>query len=386
MATPFDMDPADRRLPERVWRWSLQWLSMGREHTTLVNQQRKITQVNAAALMAMVVTGLTLLAYWATGNSALVWNAWIDLPFLLLYPLVWQLNRRGRCLSASWLLVLLAMAVVLTGVLFAQGTVLFGHYYLLVFALAAPMLFPASHWRSGAFLFVLNVALFFYADLRGVAALPAIAQIDVASHALFRQGVVGSCLLLLMVLLRISEYSAAHSEWQLQQLASSDPLTGLPNRLAMREVFTRELARRQREFSPMSFAMADIDFFKHVNDEWGHEAGDRALCHVSSLLRSQIRAGELVARIGGEEFGVILLTDPEKATLAAGRMCRAVEAAPFQYDGKTRTITISIGLVHLRMSDDERSALQRADAALYIAKHRGRNQVVVADSVVPSPA
>lgn len=385
MGAPFDIDPADRRLPERLWRWALQWLSRGREHTMLVSQQRKITQVNVAALMAMVATGLTSLAFWATGNAALVWNAWINLPFLFLYPLVWRLNRRGRCLSASWLLSLLVMAGVLPGLFFAQGTVLFVHYYLLVFALAAPMLFPASHWRSGALMFVLNVALFFYVDQRGVAALPALSQIDVASQALIRQVVMGSGLLLLMVLLRISEYSAAHSEWQLQQLASFDPLTGLPNRLAMREVFARELARRQREFSPMSFAMADIDFFKHVNDEWGHEAGDRALCHVSSILRSQIRAGELVARIGGEEFGVILLTDPEKATLAAGRMCRAVEAAPFQYGGKTRTITISIGLVHLRMSDDEQSASQRADAALYIAKNRGRNRVVVADTVTQSP-
>jgi diguanylate cyclase (GGDEF)-like protein len=385
MVAPSDFDPADRRLPERLWRWAVQRLSMGREHTTLVSQQRKITQVNMAALLAMLATGVASLAFWATGNAALVWNAWINLPLLFLYPLVWRLNRRGRCLSASWLLVLLAMAGVLTGLFFAQGTVLFVHYYLLVFALMAPLLFPASHWRSGAFLFLLNVALFAYADLRGVAALPAIAQIDVASQALVRQGVVGSCLVLLVVLLRISEYSAAHSEWQLQQLASSDLLTGLPNRLAMRDAFTRELARRQREFSPMSFAIADIDFFKHVNDEWGHEAGDRALCHVSSILRAQIRAGELVARIGGEEFGVILLTDPEKATLAARRMCRAVEAAPFQYGGKTRTITISIGLVHLRMADDEQSALRRADAALYVAKHRGRNQVVVADTVAQSP-
>lgn len=81
---------------------------------------------------------------------------------------------------------------------------------------------------------------------------------------------------------------------------------------------------------------------------------------------------------GGEEFGVILLTDPEKATLAAERMCRAVEAAPFEDEGRTRTITISIGLVHMDASDDERSALRRADAALYVAKHRRKNQVVVA--------
>jgi diguanylate cyclase (GGDEF)-like protein len=128
--------------------------------------------------------------------------------------------------------------------------------------------------------------------------------------------------------------------------------------------------------------MADIDFFKRVNDEWGHDAGDLALCHISSILRSQVRAGELVSRMGGEEFGVILLTDPEKATLAAERMCRAVEAAPFAHEGKTRTITISIGLVHMAAADDEQSALRRADAALYVAKHQGRNQVAVA----PAPA
>lgn len=99
---------------------------------------------------------------------------------------------------------------------------------------------------------------------------------------------------------------------------------------------------------------------------------------MSSILRAQVRAGELASRMGGEEFGVILLTDPEKATLAAERMCRAVEAAPFEDEGRTRTITISIGLVHMDASDDERSALRRADAALYVAKHRRKNQVVVA--------
>lgn len=385
MAAPFSIDPADQRLPERLWRWALQRLSMGREHTTLVSQQRKITQVNVAALMAMVATGVTSLAFWSTGNAALAWSAWLGLPFAILFPLVWWLNHRGRSFLASWMLFLLVMSEVLCGVFLVQGATLFLHYFLLVFALLSPVFFPANHWRSGLFLFIANTALFAYVDIYGAAALPALAQMNAGGQALIRQTVVGACLVSLVLLLWISEYSAALSEGQLQQLASVDPLTGLPNRLAMRETFKRELARRQREFSPMSFAMVDIDFFKRVNDEWGHEAGDRALCHVSSVLRSQIRAGELVARIGGEEFGVILLADPEKATLAAGRMCRAVDAAPFQYGGKTRTITISIGLVHLRMADDEQSALQRADAALYIAKHRGRNQVVVADTVGQSP-
>jgi diguanylate cyclase (GGDEF)-like protein len=127
----------------------------------------------------------------------------------------------------------------------------------------------------------------------------------------------------------------------------------------------------------MSFAMADLDFFKRVNDEWGHDAGDQALRHVSALLRSQARAGEMVARMGGEEFGILLLTDPDSALLAAQRMCRAIENAPFEYNGQSRTITISMGLAHMAPADSEQSALRSADAALYQAKHEGRNRVVV---------
>lgn len=386
MATTSTFDPSDPRLPERLWRWVVRWLSMGGEHTTVVSQQRKITQVNMAALMGWVAAGLTSVVFWCSGNTALVWGAWLNLPFAFLYPLVWWLNSRGRTLLACWTLFGLGMAEILVGVFCVQGTVFSLHYYLLAFALMSPLVLVPNQWRTGVLLFTVNVVLFAYLDLHGVPALSALAQIDPDRQAVVRAGILGSCLILLVVLLSVGEYSAAFSEWRLQQLASSDALTGLPNRLALREAFKRELARRKRESSPMSFAMVDIDFFKRVNDEWGHEAGDRALCHVSSVLRAQARAGELVARMGGEEFGVILLANPEQATLAAQRMCHALEVAPFAYDGKTRTITISIGLVHLQPSDDEQSALRLADAALYAAKHQGRNQVVVAPARQPVPA
>ena len=378
MPIPSTVGPSGPHLPERLWRWVVQRLSMGVEYTAIVSQQRKITQTNTAALMAMVAGAITSLVFWGTGNAALVWGAWLNLPFVFLYPAVWLLNYRGRSFFACWTLFGLAMTQIMIGIVFVQGSVLLLHYYLLIFAVVSPLLFPATHWRSDVFLVVVNVGLFVYVDLHGVAALPALAKMDPDTLALIRRGVVGSCLALLILLVRVSEYSAHLSEWRLQQLASVDTLTGLPNRLALHDAFARELARRRREANPMSFAMADVDFFKRVNDEWGHDAGDLALYHVSSILRAQVRAGELVSRMGGEEFGVILLADPEKATLAAERMCRAVEAAPFEHEGKTRIITISIGLVHVDASDDEQSVLRRADAALYVAKNQGRNQVVVA--------
>lgn len=380
MPTPSPFDPQDARLPERMWRQLMQWMSMGDKHTLQVNHQRKIVQTNIAALMATVTSAAIGLAFWINGNAALVWAAWLNLPFVFLYPVVWHLNLRGQSFLACWALFALAMADVLIGVLFAHGVALSGHYYLLAFGIMAPMVFSATHWRSGAMLLVLNLVLFIALDLGQIPALPALAQIAPSTLALIRQGVLATCIVLLTTLLSVSEYSAALSEWRLQQLAASDALTGLPNRLALREAFARELTRSQREWQPMSFAMADIDFFKQVNDEWGHDAGDLALCHVSSLLRSQARAGEVVARMGGEEFGVILLTDPKHATLAAQRMCRAIASTPFVYNGKSRTISISIGLFHMTPADTEQSALRLADEALYQAKHQGRNRVVVASA------
>ena len=378
MPIPSRFDPADPRLPERLWRWAVRWLSMGGEHTLHVGQRRKITQTNMAALIAMAATWVTSVLFWIHGNAALVLGAWLNLTFIGLYPLVWWLNRQGKSYFACWALVLMAVSEVLVGVYCVQGTQLALHYFLLAFALMSPLLFPAYQWRSAALSFTINVALFLYLDWHGVPAHAALAQIDAVGQALISKSAMAGCLILVVVLLNVSEYSAAVSEWRLQQQASSDLLTGLPNRLALREAFASELARRRRESSPLSFAMADIDFFKRVNDEWGHEAGDQALCHVAGILRAQVRAGELVSRMGGEEFGVILLADPEQAQRAAQRMCRAVEAAPFSYEGKTRTITISIGLAHLEPTEDQPSALRRADAALYQAKQQGRNRVVVA--------
>jgi diguanylate cyclase (GGDEF)-like protein len=333
MPTTSPLDPSDTRLPERLWRRIMQWMSMDDGYTLLVNHQRKIAQTNLAALMAMVTSAAVGIAFWVNGNAALAWGAWLDLPFVFLYSLVWYFNRQGWSYLACWALFLLMMANVLLGILCVHGVALSAHYYFLAFAVVAPMVFSARQWRSAGLLLLLNLGLFFALDWVEVPALPELAQIDATSLALIRKGIVGTCVILVAILLSVSEYSAALSEWRLQQLATSDALTGLPNRLALRQAFTHELARRKREWQPMSFAMADIDFFKRVNDEWGHDAGDLALCHISAVLRGQARADEVVARMGGEEFGVILLTDPKNAELAAQRMCRAIEAAPFEYGG-----------------------------------------------------
>ena len=381
MTPPTWFDPQDARLPERLWRGLMRWLTMGDQHTSQVNLQRKIAQTNLAALMSALTSAAISMAFWLNGNPALVTAAWLNLPFPFLFLLVLHLNHRGQAALACWTLFSLLMADVLVGTLCVHSVLLAGHYYFIAFAVMAPMLFSASHWRSAALVLALNIALFLVMDLSAATPHPDLAHIDQGSLALIRKGIVGTCVILLALLIGVGEYSAALSDWRLQQLATSDTLTGLPNRLALRQTFARELALRKRAWQPMSFAMADLDFFKRVNDEWGHDAGDLALRHVSRLLCGQVRAGEMVARMGGEEFGIILLADPPHALSAVQRMCRAVENAPFHYNDQVRTMTVSVGLTHMSPTDTEQAALRRADAALYQAKNQGRNRVVVAPMV-----
>lgn len=169
---------------------------------------------------------------------------------------------------------------------------------------------------------------------------------------------------------------------QLEALASRDPLTGAYNRRAMdRELhIAAEAYRRHR--TPVGVAMLDIDHFKRVNDELGHEAGDAVLVDFVRLVQSRARAGDRLFRHGGEEFVLLLPgTDAESLRQLADEL-REVIATRLAANG--RPITVSIGAAALAPGEQVAQWLARADGSLYEAKHRGRNRVVVA--AVPDAA
>lgn len=162
---------------------------------------------------------------------------------------------------------------------------------------------------------------------------------------------------------------------QLERLAMSDTLTGLPNRRAFETEAGRIVARAKRMESPITVGIADIDHFKKINDQHGHPAGDEVLNAVSAVLVQAARSSDFVARIGGEEFG-LLFPDarPETALAVAERMRRAVQDFSIVTSaGVTLNVTISIGLAAFDGSLSE--ALSQADKALYDAKNQGRNKV-----------
>jgi len=165
---------------------------------------------------------------------------------------------------------------------------------------------------------------------------------------------------------------------ELEMQATHDALTHVLNRYALEERFAEELARARRYKFPMSVLMMDIDFFKQVNDTYGHHAGDACLVSLSSMLRSAPRKQDIAARFGGEEFVLVLPhTPPQEAMHMADRLRKNVENTPVYYEEKTIYFTISLGTSGFEQPTDIscKQLLELADQALYEAKESGRNRV-----------
>lgn len=166
---------------------------------------------------------------------------------------------------------------------------------------------------------------------------------------------------------------------QLWAVSRTDPLTGVGNRRRMQDELESAFARARRYGQRCSIAMFDLDLFKQLNDQLGHVAGDHALCAVAAAIQRSIRAADAVFRYGGEEFVVLF---PEQrlddARQAAERIREEVERLAIPRPGPGGILTISAGVAELdlRVDEDVESWLARADAALYLAKSRGRNRVV----------
>ena len=168
---------------------------------------------------------------------------------------------------------------------------------------------------------------------------------------------------------------------EIYQLATHDALTELCNRRHFAELADKEIARAMRHGRPLSLCILDVDLFKPINDRHGHIRGDEVLRQVAAVLRRHARSDDVAARIGGEEFALLL---PEctaaDAAMLADRLREAVASTMFAPGGEAQRITVSIGIAALAPHRDSRQALMAAaDAALYRAKSEGRNRVCVSD-------
>lgn len=171
-----------------------------------------------------------------------------------------------------------------------------------------------------------------------------------------------------------------HSKLDLEKHgARLDPLTGVANRKSFEERFAREIARRAQGGPSAVMLLWDIDSFKVINDSYGHRAGDRVLQSVAGCFTEALRATDFVARIGGEEFAVLLIgLRLAEAVNVANQVRTAVERLRFHFRGTPVRVTASCGLTELLEDDASEGAFDRADAALYRAKNGGKNLCVAA--------
>lgn len=169
--------------------------------------------------------------------------------------------------------------------------------------------------------------------------------------------------------------------------AGSDTLTNLLNRRFLPTVLRREIELATRHQTPFSLLLLDLDHFKAINDGHGHDAGDRALQHVATLLSQSTRGSDYLFRYGGEEFVVVLVaaSQSQAAVIAEGLRRQIAQSPVALADGQVLSLSASIGVAGHDGHPDYERLMARADAAMYAAKRGGRNRVVVADAALPEP-
>ncbi len=173
-----------------------------------------------------------------------------------------------------------------------------------------------------------------------------------------------------------TEASTLRSKVQQQhQAAQIDPLTGSYNRSAYEERVAQEFARWKRFGTPVSMAVLDIDNFKAINDRYGHQAGDKVLTTIASVLASNVRETDFLARYGGEEFVLIMPgAEAESGMRVLEKLRRAVQECGFHFRGEAVPVTVSCGIADFRDGDSSAETFARADRAMYKAKQGGRNR------------
>jgi len=168
---------------------------------------------------------------------------------------------------------------------------------------------------------------------------------------------------------------------ELRLLATRDALTGLLNRRAFDALLAEEVERARRLEHPLALVVLDLDYFKNINDLHGHPVGDAVLAAAARIFEAEVRTIDRVARIGGEEFAVMLMeTSAAEATIVAKRLVSAVRARPVVLaDGTSLAVTVSAGVAALPpYGESDASFLKTADEALYEAKRKGRDRAVLA--------
>lgn len=348
----------------------------GVDRTSDVVLQRKVVLANTSALIAIVGCLIYACIYVPRGVWGLTASSLLQLALAVCYVAVWSINRRGAFMAARLYFFSITMVLVLGSIVMGQGSLLLSHYVFLLLAIVALIFFNRAEWLPAVVLGLLNAGLFIFFDTFDWPAHASVLAMSPDSIHRIRVLKVATCITVLMLLMLLTEFTMASYVRQLDMLGRTDVLTGLPNRRWFMAHLSQELLKVPRTGLLVSVALVDLDHFKIINDQEGHGVGDEALKHVARQLQAQARAGDFVARMGGEEFMVLLQASTiAQAQLAAERFRAGIAAAPFAAPSGPRTLTASVGVALYDVGVSAHRLLRAADLAMYRAKREGRNRV-----------
>ncbi len=308
------------------------------------------------------------------GSPILAWVNVISVPMYAVAYLALRRRQNRLALTLIWLEVLIHSAL---------GTLLIGwhsgfHYYLLMFI---PALFAGNLTMRSAVLSVFCLWLFYVAlntTMRFVGPIQPISDGALMGVNLFNLTVVFIMFSYLSVYY-ITMVKRGHRA--LRRMATIDPLTRLFNRGHMTELAARTTLADTQQVPKVTFLLMDVDFFKQLNDRFGHDFGDRVLCEIGQVISSALREEDQVGRWGGEEFLAVL---PDTDVLLAQSVAERIRAAVANHDwakfGLDTPVTLSIGVSQFQSEETFGDSIARADAALYVGKASGRNRVELAAS------
>ncbi len=298
-----------------------------------------------------------------------------SLGILLVYQVYqgWHDNRTVSLRDLYWLTgAAIVMAILLTlGFTLLPGMIFFIVPILLVLSFNVG-LFGVAVISSVSLISVIA------ATARNLGPFPATDPMD--SNFRLMAFVFSSALTILGIALQNRQLvSTEHSTKLWKNAAEHDPLTGLINRRAFLPRLQYEHQRALRTRNPYTFAMLDLDYFKAINDKYGHQCGDDVLCALAAVMLENCRSIDSVVRMGGEEFGILF---PEcaidQAIIALERIRKRFDSRPVMADGKQVSITVSIGVASFTDAPEmDTEVVERADRALYSAKKAGRNRIIV---------
>lgn len=355
----------------------LRLLNVGTRHAGSEHGRRFVRNINIATLMSLSGFASFFIIYASVDFANLVPVLFVIAAAFFLTFVSIYLNFIGLyCQASTSLIVILTLGVSLVS--FYVENTLQVHFMSLLVAFSSVTIIGFDRIKLVIFFVVVNILAFLAVHNAWIE--PTwLAENAEESIYLFRTATIIAIFSVAIILVLVAEYAALTSERALESLAVTDYLTKLYNRRYFVQKVNEEIKRLQRHPGSLAFLLLDIDDFKKINDALGHIAGDEALLEFSGVLTGAVRGYDVCARLGGEEFGILLPNSDEEETVQfAYRLLQKIRDHKSYVSDMDVLMTSSIGIAFYRDGESYESLYKRADDALYKAKHAGKDQFIFA--------